>query len=68
MLMVDRGLVSGVLTAQAGEDLHEFVQSALELEHSIIPPYLTAYYILRPAAMTRSRLRCATSRSRRCCT
>lgn len=48
MLMVDRGLVSGVLTAQAGEDLHEFVQSALELEHSLIPPYLTAYYTLRP--------------------
>jgi hypothetical protein len=48
MLMVDRGLVSGVLIAQTGEDLHEFVQSALELEHSVIPPYLTAYYTLRP--------------------
>lgn len=48
MLMVSRELVSGVLSARAGEDLHEFVQSALELEHSIIPPYLTAYYTLQP--------------------
>lgn len=48
MLMIGRELVSGVLNAQAGEDLHEFVQSALELEHSIIPPYLTAYYTLHP--------------------
>jgi hypothetical protein len=48
MLTVDRRLVSGVLNAKAGEDLHEFVQSALELEHSVIPPYLTAYYTLRP--------------------
>lgn len=48
MLAVDRRLLSGVQEARAGADLHEFVQSALELEHSIIPPYLTAYYTLRP--------------------
>lgn len=48
MLTVSRELVSGVHSARTGEDLHEFVQSALELEHSIIPPYLTAYYTLRP--------------------
>lgn len=48
MLEVDRRLLSGLRGAQRGTDLHEFVQSALELEHSTIPPYLTAYYTLRP--------------------
>jgi len=48
MLVVDRRLLSGVREARSGTDLQEFVQSALELEHSTIPPYLTAYYTLRP--------------------
>lgn len=48
MLTIDRGLVLGVREAGSREDLHGFVQSALELEHSTIPPYLTAYYTLRP--------------------
>jgi hypothetical protein len=48
MLQVDARLVSRVRGARNGSDLHEFVQSALELEHSTIPPYLTACYSLRP--------------------
>jgi hypothetical protein len=47
MLTVDRRLVSGVRDAAGGADLHRFVQLAIELEHSTIPPYLTAYYTLR---------------------
>ena len=48
MLTIDRGLVDGVRDARAGDALCRFLQSALELEHSTIPPYLTAYYTLRP--------------------
>jgi hypothetical protein len=48
MLAVDRALVSGVRDAESGQELHGFVQRALELEHATIPPYLTAYYTLRP--------------------
>ena len=48
MLTIDSGLVDGVRDARAGDDLCRFLQSALELEHSTIPPYLTAYYTLRP--------------------
>ena len=50
MLVVDRALVSGVRDARGGAELHEFVQRAVELEHATIPPYLTAYYTLRPGA------------------
>jgi hypothetical protein len=46
MLAVDRTLVTGVREARGGEELHEFVQRAVELEHATIPPYLTAYYTL----------------------
>jgi hypothetical protein len=48
MLAVDKTLVSGVRDAADGTDLHRFVQLAIELEHSTLPPYLTAYYTLRP--------------------
>jgi hypothetical protein len=48
MLAVDRTLVSGVRDAAGRADLHRFVQLAIELEHSTVPPYLTAYYTLRP--------------------
>lgn len=48
MLRVDSRLIAGVRSARAGDDLCGFVQSALELEHSTIPPYLTAFYTLRP--------------------
>jgi hypothetical protein len=48
MLTVDRRLVSGVRDAAGAADLHGFVQLAIELEHSTIPPYLTAGYTLRP--------------------
>ena len=48
MLLVDRELVERVRGAQAGTELLGVVQSAVELEHATIPPYLTAYYTLRP--------------------
>jgi hypothetical protein len=48
MLTIDKALVAGVRSAQEGGGLHGVVQSALELEHATIPPYLTAYYTLRP--------------------
>lgn len=46
MLTVAPELVDRVRTATQPEDLYELVQSAIELEHSTIPPYLTALFSL----------------------
>lgn len=35
---------------ETAEDLQAALQVAIELEHSTIPPYLTAYYSLKPGA------------------
>ena len=37
-------ILAGIRAATTGIDLHRYMQSAVELEHATIPPYLTAYY------------------------
>ena len=46
MLLIDKRIVAGLRGAQEAADLHRFLQSAIELEHATIPPYLTAYFTL----------------------
>ena len=48
MLKIKPGIVEAVAAAQSGPDLFEFLQSAVKLEHSTIPPYLTALYSIVP--------------------
>lgn len=48
MIRLDPKWVEGVLSARAAADLYLYLQKAVELEHSTIPPYLTAYYSLKP--------------------
>jgi hypothetical protein len=48
MLKLRSGIVEKIAAAQSGPDLFEFLQSAIELEHSTIPPYLTALYSIQP--------------------
>ena len=47
MIKIDRAMVAGVLRATKAEDLHVYLQDAIKLEHSTIPPYLTAMFSLK---------------------
>jgi Ferritin-like len=44
---IDRTQVLAIQRATQGADLHRYLQSAIELEHSTIPPYLTALLSLK---------------------
>ena len=52
MIRIDRSMVRGVQAASSAAELHFYVQNAIELEHSTIPPYLTALLSLRPGSNT----------------
>ncbi|KRA17919.1 MULTISPECIES: ferritin-like protein [unclassified Lysobacter] len=60
MIRLRPEILSGIRAAETAVDLHKYLQNAVELEHSTIPPYLTAMLSLRPgsnrriAAMIRS--------------
>ncbi len=47
MLKIDSKYIQGVQAAKKPEDLHEYMQLAIELEHATIPPYLTAMFSLK---------------------
>ena len=48
MLRIQRRFVESVQAATTPEDLYELVRAAIRLEHSTIPPYLTAMMSLKP--------------------
>jgi rubrerythrin len=48
MLRIDPIYLTAVRNAKSAADLHELLQNAVRLEHSAIPPYLTAAYSLKP--------------------
>lgn len=48
MLRIDASIIKKIESATSTLDLGEFLQKAIELEHSTIPPYLTAMYSLMP--------------------
>jgi Ferritin-like len=48
MILLDRKVIAAVQAARVREDLYPWLQNAIELEHSTIPPYLTALFSLKP--------------------
>jgi hypothetical protein len=48
MIKLQPGIISGIRAATTGAELGIYLQNAVELEHSTIPPYLTALFSLRP--------------------
>ena len=48
MLLIDQQLLRSVTEAEKLEDLFPMLQQAIELEHSTIPPYLTALFSFKP--------------------
>lgn len=55
MIRVKSSMVERVRGAAVPADLHELVQSAIQLEHSTVPPYLTAMISLKPQTNARIR-------------
>jgi len=48
MIKIQREVIDRLHAANSGRDLHDLVQGAIRLEHSTIPPYLTAMLSLKP--------------------
>src|SRR4051812_44331954 len=48
MIRLDRKVIEAVQAAASREELYPWLQNAIELEHSTIPPYLTAMFSLKP--------------------
>lgn len=48
MLLIERRHILHIQSAARREDLYDSLQAAIELEHSTIPPYLTAMFSLHP--------------------
>lgn len=48
MIRLHASVLEGIRQADTPEKLHRYLQNAIELEHSTIPPYLTAMFSLRP--------------------
>src|SRR3954451_24786724 len=48
MIRLQRAVVNAVEAAQDRSELYIWLQKAIELEHSTIPPYLTAMCSLKP--------------------
>ena len=53
MIRLSRAVIEGIQQADTPEKLHVYLQNAVELEHSTIPPYLTAMFSLRPGTNRR---------------
>lgn len=53
MIRLQSQIISGIRAAGSPEELHKYLQNAIELEHSTIPPYLTAMLSLRPGSNRR---------------
>jgi hypothetical protein len=51
MLKIRADIVQSIRAAESELDLHAHVQAAIELEHATIPPYLTAYFSIKPGLM-----------------
>jgi hypothetical protein len=48
MIKLQPGIISGIRATSCGDELGTYLQNAIKLEHSTIPPYLTAMFSLRP--------------------
>lgn len=52
MIHIKPEIISGIKSANFLEDLFPYLQSAIELEHATIPPYLTAMFSFKPGTET----------------
>lgn len=52
MIRLQPGIITGIRAATNADELGIYLQKAIELEHSTIPPYLTAMFSLRPGTNT----------------
>lgn len=50
MIKLQRQIITDIRAVGSGPELHRYLQKAVELEHSTIPPYLTALFSLKPGA------------------
>lgn len=48
MIKLQRSIIQGIEAAKDRTELYYYLQKAVELEHSTIPPYLTALFSLMP--------------------
>ena len=48
MIKLDPRILTGIRSAKSAAELHYYLQEAIKLEHSTIPPYLTAMFSLKP--------------------
>jgi predicted enzyme related to lactoylglutathione lyase/quinol monooxygenase YgiN len=53
MIKIDRKFIEGVQAAASPAELHYYLHQAIKLEHSTIPPYLTAMFSLKPGTNRR---------------
>jgi hypothetical protein len=53
MIKLDRQIIAGIRAAKTGPDLHDYLRHAVKLEHSTIPPYLTAMFSIKTGANQR---------------
>lgn len=53
MMKLQRQIIRGIRAAGSAAELHVYLQKAVELEHSTIPPYLTALFSLKPGTNQR---------------
>jgi hypothetical protein len=53
MIRLHASVIEGIRQADTPAELHRYLQNAIELEHSTIPPYLTAMFSLRPGVNRR---------------
>jgi len=52
MLKIRNDIIHSIRSAAAPADLYQYLQGAIELEHSTIPPYLQALYSIKHDANT----------------
>ena len=52
VIQIEKSYLEAVRAASTPRDLHESLQSAIVLELATIPPYLTAYFSLKPGENT----------------
>jgi hypothetical protein len=50
MIRLQRSVITAIQAAKNPADLYPWLQNAIELEHSTIPPYLTALFSLKPGS------------------
>jgi hypothetical protein len=48
MIKLDPQILTEIRSANSPAELHRYLQAAVKLEHSTIPPYLTAMFSLKP--------------------